>query len=50
MANDIDLGKISITPRGDWNNKTEVEYNDIWRYKNAKYLALQDSTGVSPGR
>jgi hypothetical protein len=48
MANDIDLGKISITPRGDWNNKTEVEYNDIWRYKNAKYLALQDSTGVVP--
>ena len=30
MANDIDLGKISITPRGDWNNKTEVEYNDIY--------------------
>lgn len=48
MANDIDLGKISITPKGDWNNKTEVEYNDIWRYKNAKYLALQDSTGVVP--
>ena len=33
MANDIDLGKISITPKGDWNNKTEVEYNDIWRIK-----------------
>ena len=37
MANDIDLGKISIAPKGDWNDKTEVEYNDIWRYKNAKY-------------
>lgn len=48
MANDIDLGKISIAPKGDWNDKTEVEYNDIWRYKNAKYLALQDSTGVVP--
>ena len=48
MANDIDLGKISIAPKGDWNDKTKVEYNDIWRYKNAKYLALQDSTGVVP--
>jgi len=48
MANDIDLGKISIAPKGDWNDKTEVEYNDIWCYKKAKYLALQDSTGVVP--
>ena len=39
---------LDVYKRQDWNNKTEVEYNDIWRYKNAKYLALQDSTGVVP--
>lgn len=48
MANDIDLGKISIAPKGDWNDKVQVEYNDIWRYGGAKYLAIQDSTGIVP--
>lgn len=48
MDNDIDLGKISITPKGDWNDKVQVEYNDIWRYNGAKYLSIQDSTGIVP--
>ena len=48
MNRDIDLGKISLTPKGDWNLSVNVEYNDIWRYKEAKYLALQDSRGVEP--
>ena len=41
MANDIDLGKISITPRGDWNNRQKlnimifgiIKMPNIWLYK-----------------
>lgn len=48
METDVDLGKISIVPKGDWNDQEKVEYNDIWRYNSAKYLALKESQGVIP--
>lgn len=48
MAQDIDLGKISIVPKGDWTEVVQVEYNDIWAYSNGKYLALRNSQGVTP--
>lgn len=48
MAQDIDLGKISITPKGSWTQTTAVEYNDIWKYKAGKFLALKDSIGIVP--
>jgi len=48
MAEDIDLGKISLTPKGDWSTDAVVEYNDIWRYNKGKFLALKDSQGIVP--
>lgn len=48
MTNDIDLGKISITPKGVWSEIIQVEYNDIWKYLDGKYLALKDSFGITP--
>lgn len=48
METDVDLGKISIVPKGDWNDQEKVEYNDIWRYNSAKYLAIKESQGVIP--
>jgi hypothetical protein len=48
MAQDIDLGKISLTPKGTWTMDVQVEYNDVWAYSNAKFLALQNSKGVAP--
>ena len=48
MAEDIDLGKISLTPKGVWNDSVEVEFNDVWSWDGKKYLALQSSKGVIP--
>lgn len=48
MAQDIDLGKISITPKGNWTADSVVEYNDIWAYGEGKFLALKDSVGIVP--
>ena len=48
MAEDIDLGKISLTPKGVWNEETHVEFNDVWKYGIGKFLALKDSVGIAP--
>lgn len=48
MADDIDLGKISLTPKGTWNEETHVEFNDVWKYGIGKFLALKDSVGITP--
>lgn len=48
MAEDIDLGKISLTPKGTWNEETHVEFNDVWKYGIGKFLALKDSVGIAP--
>lgn len=48
MADDIDLGKISLTPKGTWNEETHVEFNDVWKYGIGKFLALKDSVGIAP--
>ena len=48
MAEDIDLGKISLTPKGTWNEETHVEFNDVWKYGIGKFLALKDSVGITP--
>lgn len=49
MANEIDLGKVSITPvEQPWTDTATVEINDIWTYQDATYLALQNSVGVTP--
>lgn len=48
MIKDIDLGKISIVPKGTWNSTVQVEYNDIWKHGDSKYLALKDSIGIQP--
>ena len=48
MAENIDLGKISLTPKGTWNEETHVEFNDVWKYGIGKFLALKDSVGITP--
>ena len=48
MAEDIDLGKISLTPKRTWNEETHVEFNDVWKYGIGKFLALKDSVGIAP--
>lgn len=50
MPQIIDLGKIRFFYRGDWNNSTSYELNDVVRYGGASYVykATTPSTGNNP--
>ena len=50
MAN-IDLGKIAVTHKGDWNSATTYEARDFVYYPvdGCGYIALSSNTGVVPG-
>lgn len=47
MANTI-LGKVCITPKGEYNPETAYEYLDAVSYEGRTYLALKGSQGVTP--
>ena len=42
------LGKVSVTPRGDYNAGTTYYALDIVGYQGGSYLAMQQVTGVTP--
>lgn len=43
-----ELGKVSLTPKGDYSSSTPYERLDIVSYNGGSYLALQNVTGVEP--
>ena len=43
-----ELGKVSLTPKGDYSSSTPYERLDIVSYNGGSYLALQNMTGVEP--
>ena len=42
------LGKVSVTPRGDYNAGTTYYALDIAGYQGGSYLAMKEATGVTP--
>lgn len=42
------LGKVSVTPRGDYNASTTYYALDIVGYEGGSYLAMKEVTGVTP--
>ena len=42
------LGKVSVTPRGDYNAGTTYYALDIAGYEGGSYLAMKEVTGVTP--
>lgn len=47
MPNTV-LGKVSVVPRGDYNASTTYYALDIVGYNGGSYLAMKESTGVTP--
>lgn len=42
------LGKVSVTPKGDYNSATTYYALDIVGYKGGSYLAMKEVTGIDP--
>ena len=47
MATKI-LGKVAITPKGEYNNATTYQSLDLITYDGGSYLALKETTGNLP--
>lgn len=47
MATKI-LGKVAITPKGEYNNATTYQNLDLITYQGGSYLALKETTGNLP--
>ena len=43
------LGKVSVTPKGDYNAGTTYYALDIVGYEGGSYLAMKEVTGIEPG-
>jgi len=46
----LDLGKIMITPEGDWNATTDYEYLALVHHRDGCWLAKRDNRGAEPGK
>ncbi len=44
----INLGKVSITPKGEWSESETYERLDAVSYGGSSYLVLQEVSGVTP--
>ena len=42
------LGRVSVAPRGAYNNETSYKRLDVVEYEGSSYLFLKDSTGIDP--
>lgn len=42
------LGKVSLTPRGEYNSNTTYAALDIISYQGSSYIVLKECTGVTP--
>ena len=42
------LGKVSLTPKGEYSPDTAYTALDVVGYEGSSWLALQDVTGVAP--
>ena len=48
MAQTKNLGKVTVTPQGQYNASTEYERLDVVSYGGSSWMALQSVTGVTP--
>ena len=46
---ETNLGRVSIVPKGDYNELTEYKRLDVVKYNRNSYQAKADVTGVTPG-
>lgn len=49
MGRKIDIGKIAITPEGEWLADRNYEYLSFVQHNGSGYLSLQDNENVEPG-
>lgn len=48
MAQQYNLGKVALTPRGSYNASATYEQLDVVTYNGSSYIVLQSVTGVTP--
>ena len=48
MAQTKNLGKVTVTPQGQYNASAEYERLDVVSYSGSSWMALQSVTGVTP--
>lgn len=44
----IDLGKVAVVPKGEYDAETQYEVLDAVSYQGSSYLAIEDSLGIVP--
>ena len=49
MGRSIDLGKIMVTPAGEWARDKNYEILSFVRHDGSGYLAIKNNNGVEPG-
>ena len=48
MAQQYNLGKVALTPKGAYSSSTQYEKLDVITYNGSSYIVLQSCTGVTP--
>lgn len=48
MAQQTNIGKVSLTPRGAYSQSATYEALDIVTYNGSSYIVLQSATGITP--
>ena len=48
MAQQTNIGKVSLTPRGAYSQSATYEALDIVTYNGSSYIVLQSVTGITP--
>ena len=44
----INLGKVALTPKGEWNATTTYERLDVVSYQGSSYTVLKECIGQTP--
>lgn len=48
MTDTVSLGKVSVTPKGEYSSETNYDVLDIVKYNNDIFIVKQKCTGVTP--
>ncbi|MCM1215476.1 MAG: hypothetical protein NC548_13265 [Lachnospiraceae bacterium] len=48
MSNSINLGKVALTPKGEWSSGTNYERLDVVSHNGSSYVCLRECSNVTP--
>lgn len=49
MAGSVNLGKVMVTPKGEYNPEVQYEKLDVVSYQGSGYICVRDTIGQTPG-